>query len=359
MIGTAGDSKEPSMARRRKSHDPETGGPPRQVRMIDVARLAGVSAQTVSRALSRPELVTAATRQVVQRAIERLNYIPHGAARNLASRSSRTVAIIIPTLSTSVYAEEVSQVMRVLEAQGYSVLIGDSEYSLEREEHLVQSFLERRPEAIILTGTEHSPRARRLLKQSGIITVETWSLDARPLDLAVGFSNLATGLSVGRHLVARGYRAIAFVGGAAPQDFRAPARDLGLVKALKEAGHPRPPAIGLQMPLRYGDGIAGLERLLSAHPETDAVFFSADSLALNAMLEVRRRGVEVPKRMAVCGFGDYDLSDTVQPRLTTVQIPAARMGELAAQLILERIAGRKLPDRVVDVGFRLLIRDST
>ena len=327
--------------------------------MIDVARFAGVSAQTVSRALSRPAMVTEATRQMVQHTVEQLGYIPDGAARNLASRSSRTVAIIIPTLSTSVYAEEVSHVMRVLEAQGYSVLIGDSEYSLEREEQLVLSFLERRPEAIILTGTEHSPRAKRLLKHSGIITVETWSLDAPPIDLAVGFSNRATGLSVGRHLIARGYRSIAFVGGAAHQDFRAHARYLGLVKALKEAGRPKPPAIGLQMPLRAGDGIAGLERLLAAQPETDAVFFSANSLALSAMLEIRRRGIEVPGRLALCGFGDYELSDIVQPRLTTVQIPAARMGELAAHFILERIAGRKLPDRILDVGFRLLIRDST
>ena len=85
--------------------------------------------------------------------------------------------------------------MRVLEAQGYSLLIADNEYSLEREEQLIQSFLERRPEAIILTGTEHSPRARRLLKKSGIITVETWSFDAPPLDLAVEFSEVATGLS--------------------------------------------------------------------------------------------------------------------------------------------------------------------
>lgn len=347
------------MARRRREEQARPGRQTTQVRMIDVARMAGVSAQTVSRALSRPELVTAATRQVVQRAIERLNYIPNGAARNLASRSSRTVAIIIPILSTSVYAEEVSQAMRVLEAQGYSLLIGDNEYSLEREEQLIQSFLERRPEAIILTGTEHSPRARRLLKQSGIITVETWNLDSPPLDLAVGFSNIATGLGVGRHLVARGYRAIGFVGGAPDQDFRGHARYLGLVRALKEAGHPKPPEVRLKMPLRFGDGVAGLERLLAAHPATDAVFFSADSLALNALLEFRRRGVEVPKRLAICGFGDYDLADTVQPRLTTVQIPAARMGELAAQLVLDRIAGRKVPDRILDVGFRLVIRDST
>lgn len=327
--------------------------------MIDVARAAGVSAQTVSRAISRPELVTAATRQVVQRAIKRLNYIPNNAARNLAGRSSRTVAIIIPILSTSVYAEEVSQAMRVLEVQGYSLLIGDNEYSLEREEQLIQSFLERRPEAIILTGTEHSPRARRLLKESGIITVETWSLDAPPLDFAVGFSNVAAGLSVGRHLIARGYRSIGFVGGAAHQDFRGHARYLGLAKAVREAGQADPADIRLQMPLKYGDGAAGLERLLSAYPDTDAVFFSADSLALNALLEFRRRGFEVPKRLAICGFGDYDLADTVQPRLTTVQIPTAHMGKLAAQLVLERIAGRKALDPILDVGFRLLVRDST
>src|SRR5215470_4514152 len=88
------------MARRRSREDQTVSGQRAQVRMSDVARLAGVSSQTVSRALSRPELVSEETRRVVQRAVARLNYIPNAAARNLASRSSRTVAIIIPTLST-------------------------------------------------------------------------------------------------------------------------------------------------------------------------------------------------------------------------------------------------------------------
>ena len=347
------------MPRHRNAAYMPGSSPQQPVRMIDVARLAGVSAQTVSRTISRPALVSAATRAMVRKAIDRLSYIPNSAARNLATSASRIVAAVIPTLSNSVYAEEVSHMTRLLEAEGYSVLIGDSEYSLEREGQLIQSFLERRPEAMILTGTEHSRLTRRLIKQSGVLTIETWNTDAPPIELAVGFSNIGAGLAMGNHLVSRGYRAIAFVGGAEDQDYRGYARYLGLAKAVKEAGLPTPPAIAVSMPPRKGDGIAGLERLLSTYPKTDAVFFSSDALALNAMLECLRRGIPVPKRLAICGFGDYEYSDQVQPRLTTIQIPAALMGETAAHMILESIHGKKLPERKVDIGFQLVAREST
>ena len=100
--------------------------------MEDVAKHAGVSAQTVSRVLGRPELVSAGTRELVKAAIHELSYIPNGPARHLASSRSRTVAAIIPTLATSVYAEEVGAIMAVLEKEGFTTLLGKSDHSIER-----------------------------------------------------------------------------------------------------------------------------------------------------------------------------------------------------------------------------------
>ena len=330
-----------------------------QTRMFDVAELAGVSPQTVSRALSRPELVTEATRRLVQDAVAKLNYIPDGAARNLASRSSRVVAVIIPMISSSIYAVQVNRIIQVLEARGLSVVIGNSEYSPEREEKLVGSFMERRPDGLILTGRQHTEGTLRMLAQGGVPVVETWDNDGAPLDMAVGFSNFEAGAAVGRLFLARGIRRAGFVSGEFVQDFRAQRRHDGFADALAKGGSSVTAQASLQMPLQQGDGVRGLDAVLTRDPLVEGIFFSADSLALAALLECNRRGVRMPEQLAICGFGDYDLSASVTPGLTTVRIPTGRIGEAAAELILARLDdSRERPDPIVNVGFELQRRGS-
>lgn len=327
--------------------------------MFDVADLAGVSPQTVSRALSRPELVSEATRRLVEDAVFKLNYIPDGAARNLASRNSRVVAVIIPMISSSIYAVQVGRIIQSLEARGLSVLIGNSEYSPEREEMLVSSFLERRPQGLIVTGRQHTERTFGLLRQSGVPVVETWDNDGAAFDMAVGFSNFEAGAMVGALFLARGVRRAGFVSGDFRQDFRAQRRFDGFAAALTAHGLQAPVFAHCAMPLQPGDGVRGLDAVLAADPLVEAIFFSADSLALAALLECNRRGIRVPEQLAICGFGDYDLSAAVTPSLTTVQIPTGRIGEAAAELILARLDGEAAPQAsVVDVGFQLQRRGS-
>ena len=328
------------------------------IRMDDVAKLAGVSAQTVSRVISRPELVTETTRRVVEHAIFELNYIPNEAARHLASNRSRTVVAIIPTLSTSVYAEEVKQIMSVLEAEGFTTLLGNSEHSIEREEHLIASFLQRRPDAFILTGLRHSSRSKRLLRASGVPIVETWESDGTPLDMAVGFSNIAAGNAMGAYLLERGLRKIGFVGGAFDVDNRARQRHAGFSRALRAAGLVPTATIELPMPTSTSDGILGLDLLLKQAPDVEAIFFSADGLAIPALLECERRGLRIPQQLAICGFGDYDLATIVNPQLTTVHVNAGTMGSRAAELILNRLNGRSNNINKLDIGFQLMERGS-
>lgn len=328
------------------------------ITMTDVATRAGVSAQTVSRVIGRPELVAEETRLRVQEAIRELNYIPNEAARNLASNSSRVVSVIIPTLSSSAFAAQVKSIIDTLEARGISVVIGNSEYSEQREEQIVKTLLARRPLGFILTGLNHTANTKALLRQSGVSVVETWDTDSPPLDLATGFSNIAAGYDVGSLFVSRGSRKIAFVGGAADQDPRATGRFLGLSKALAEAGLPPACRIELTMPMSTQDGIRGLDQVLQRQPLTDAIFFSADSLALPALLECNRRGIRVPDQLAICGFGNYDLAALVSPALTTVKIQPDLMGVEAAKMLLSRLDGVEIKRNSVLIE-RQLIRRGT
>ncbi|NOX40833.1 MAG: LacI family DNA-binding transcriptional regulator, partial [Alphaproteobacteria bacterium] len=239
--------------------------------MDKVAQLAGVSPQTVSRVIGRPHLVAEKTRHKVQMVIDQVNYTPNEAARNLASNNSRMVAVIIPTLASSAYSAQVTNIMSLLNKRGISVLIGNSEYSMDREEQLLQSLFERRPQGFILTGLEHSKRAIELLERSGVPVVETWDTDSKPIDLCVGFSNVEAGADVGRLMAARKARHIAFVGGKPDQDYRAERRFRGLAQAITAAGLDQPIRIELDMPMKTMDGIVGLDRVLESAPMTDAI----------------------------------------------------------------------------------------
>ncbi len=328
------------------------------VRMVDVARLAGTSTQTVSRVLSRPELVAETTRKLVEDAIRELNYIPNSAARLLASTASHIVAVIIPSLSATVYAREVDQIIRVLEKKSFSVMIGHSDYSEEREERLIQSFLERRPDGFILTGTQHTDLARQLLKNSGVPVVETFDGDSSAMDISVGFSNYEAGRKVGDLFRSRGLTRIAYVGGRVDQDFRSNARFEGLRTRLAEDGLEPVARIQLTLPMSSRDGITGLDQVLDADPLTQAIFFSADATAISALLECNRRGIKIPEQIALCGFGNYDLADSTMPALTTVAVPFEKVGELAAQAILDRIENASEETARIILPLQLLRRGS-
>src|SRR5262249_54368092 len=153
------------------------------------------------------------TRERVLAAVKRVGYVPDMSARLFASRRSGFIAALVPTLNNSNFAETVRGMSEVFDPAGLQMLLGDTEYSLSREESLLSAFLQRRPEAIILTGGVHTARARQLLKRAGIPTVETWELPKKPLGHVVGFSNRDAGASMVRYLHGRGREQIGFIGG--------------------------------------------------------------------------------------------------------------------------------------------------
>ena len=183
----------------------------RNVTLADVARLAGVSPITVSRALHRPELVTPETRELVQVIVERTGYSPNMLAGGLASKRSRLVAAIVPSITNGIFVEAVEALTDRLWTAGYQVLLGLSGYPAEREEALLTAVLSRRPDAIYLTGINHSKASRQRLLAAAIPVVETWDLTPTPVDMVVGFSHEKVGQEVARHLHGKGYRRIGMV----------------------------------------------------------------------------------------------------------------------------------------------------
>jgi LacI family gluconate utilization system Gnt-I transcriptional repressor len=341
---------------------------PRQATMADVARLAGVSTMTVSRLLANPAAVSGETGERIRQAIERLGYVTDRVAGSLSSRRTGFVAAVLPTLANTNFADTAHGLTEALRPRGYQLLIGYTMYDMHEEERIVRAMLARRPEALVLAETLHTKATTQLLLGAGIPIVETWEQPERPVDRAVGFSNAEAGRAAARHLIELGHRRIAALGPAddGPAcDQRAMRRLDGFAAMLREAGLSDELVIrDGPTPFSFAEGAAALARLLERAADVTALFAVSDLSAVGALMECQRRGVGVPDRLSIMGFGDFEIGRVCVPSLTTVGVDARAIGEEAGRLILElldadQVAGSLTRPAALDLGFVVIERGST
>lgn len=306
--------------------------------MQTVARLAGVSAMTVSRALRGEHLVSPDTRERVLEVVRRTGYVPDVTARVFASRRSGFVAALVPALNNSNFTETLRGMAGVFDVAGLHMLFGDTQYSLSREESLIATLLQRRPEAILLTGGAHTSAAKDMLKRAEIPIVETWEAPLRPLGHVVGFSNKQAGAEMARYLYRRGRRRIAFVGSGSDRDLRGFERQVGYRQAVVELGLPTDRVVSVGVPpAAMEQGSEALSRVLEQWPDTDAIVCVSDLIAFGILSECQRRGIAAPERVALIGFGDFEVGRHCHPRITTIGIDSAAIGRIAAETVVSAI----------------------
>ncbi len=322
----------------------------------DVAKLAGVAPITASRALNTPDQVSAEVLRKVGDAVARTGYVPNLLAGGLASTRSRLVAAVVPTISGPVFLESVQSLTEALAERGYQLMLGQAGYTSNREDALLEAIIGRRPDGIVLTGIMHSAEGRKRLLASGIPVVETWDLTPTPIDMLVGFSHLDVGRAVAEFLHAKGRQRLAVVAG---DDERAMRRLESFQATARALGLPEVRVVVVPAPTTLRSGRGALTALLRGQPVVDAVFCSSDLLALGVMTEARAAGVEVPRQLAVVGFGDLEFAADLHPALTTVRINGAAIGRQAAHFIVERAEGRAVAQRVIDIGFSIVDRHSS
>jgi LacI family gluconate utilization system Gnt-I transcriptional repressor len=312
--------------------------PRRPPTMQDVARRVGVSPMTVSRALRDGTAVTAQTREAIRQAIDELGYVFDSTAANLRQQRTGFVAVTIPSINNANFADTVRGLADCLRPQGLQLLLGYTDYDLDQEEALVEQLLRRRPEAIVVTGGHHTPRCRRLLESAHIPVVEIWDLPSEPIQHVVGFSNADASAQLVDHLVATGRKRIAFIGGDTGRDVRGAERRQGFIRAME--GHGLAPAqlvaAGVP-PLSMREGATAMHRLLGDKPNIDAVLCVSDLVAFGALTECLRMGIVVPEQIAVAGFGDYEVAAVSVPSLTTLDPFSERMGQEAADIIIDAL----------------------
>lgn len=327
---------------------------PNTVRITDVALTAGVSPITVSRVFNAPETVAPETLARVRQAVADLGYVPNRLAGGLSSAKSRLIAAIVPTVAHSLFSETIQVFSDTMSRAGYQVLLGLSGYSDENEDQLLDAVLSRRPEGVLLTGVAHTATLRQRLRKIGIPIVETWDMTDDPIDMLVGFSHYRIGVAVAERFLERGARRPALV---SANDQRALARRRGFVETLAQRGVRDIAEILMPPPSSVALGKEGLRRIIETRAGVDAIFCSSDLLALGVVSEARRLAIDVPGRIAVCGFGALEFTADTTPALTTIRVDGKRIGATAARCLIDRFDGAT-EKTLVDVGFELVERET-
>ncbi|WP_018688978.1 LacI family DNA-binding transcriptional regulator [Ahrensia kielensis] len=332
---------------------------PKLPTMLDVAKLAGVSPMTVSRALRPDTSVGKKTRENIQNAAEELGYVLNTNAANFASHKTGFVAVTIPSINNANFAETLTGLSEGLRNSGLQILLGYTDYSKDEEERLVEQFLQRRPEAVVVTGGSHTERCRRLLKQAGVPVIEMWDEPEDPIDEHIGFSNAAAASLMVDHFVSLGRTKIGFIGGDEMRDTRGLDRRRGFVRRLDELDIDSQRIVSEgPPPVTMREGVTSLTKLLEKWPDTDAVMCVSDLSAFGAISHCIRNNIQVPEQIAIAGFGAYDISEVSNPTITTIDVDAKNIGKYTAALVANRL-GYSEPSDLILGKPKLLVREST
>ncbi|QPB22329.1 LacI family DNA-binding transcriptional regulator [Rhizobium sp. 007] len=330
----------------------------RKITLVEIAKVADVSAITVSRALRNPESVSQKLRERIQQVVDELGYVPDPAASALASARTDVIGVLIPSVTNNVFADVLRGIYSEAENASYRVQTGNTRYSLLEEERLLRVFLSQRPVGLIVTGIDQSSAARAQLLKADCPVVQIMEIGDKPVDMMVGFSHFDGAFTAARHLVDCGYRRIAFLG--ARMDPRTQRRLEGFSQCLDRAGlfDPRlivttPKASTVTL------GCELLSELLARAPDADAVFCNNDDLALGVLFECQRRQISVPADMGICGFNDLEMMAVANPSITSIKTFREDMGRKAMEMLLSNIGGRAVEPPVIDLGYELIKRQST
>jgi LacI family transcriptional regulator, gluconate utilization system Gnt-I transcriptional repressor len=329
-----------------------------KVRLTEVAKLAGVSPITASRFFRNPEALSVGKRERVESAAKELGYIPNLAARALASQRTEVIGVLIPSLTNNVFSDVLRGIYDASEGSRYSIQLANTRYSILQEEKLLRLFQAQKPAGLIVTGIDQTAESRSVMESMNCPIAQIMEIGADPVDMMIGFSHYDAAFAAVSHLLAQGFRRIGFVG--AQMDPRVQRRFGGYRDAAKAASIFDPRLI-VTTPVPTAVTLGGtlFADLLARAPDCDAVFCGNDDLALGVLFECQRRQISVPDEIAIVGFNDLEFMASAVPSLTSVRTNRYEMGRNAVTMVTAAIDGSRPPEPVVDLGFELMVRQSS
>jgi LacI family transcriptional regulator len=335
----------------------------RSATIQDVAARAGVSISTVSRYVTGAVAVEPATAERVREAIDALGYRPNLLARSFRRRVTHTIGLLVPDNSNPFFAEVARAIEDAGFAEGYSVILCNSDLSPVKQQAYIDVLLAKRVDGLILASSglipsddEHDA-VERILDAGVPLVVVDRDLGEMPIDQVL-VNNTEGGYQVGEYLTGLGHRRIACIVG--PSDLTPSAgRIAGFRKALADAALEIAPEALVRGDGRPEGGASAARELIARGIAFTAVFAFNDQMAFGAEAVLQRAGLRVPHDVSVVGFDDIPQAAATFPALTTVAQPIAEMSAIGVRLLLERIANRDSPYQRIELPTRLVIRESS
>lgn len=325
--------------------------------ILDVARRANVSAATVSRVLSQPELVREATRDQVMRVVRELGYEPNLAARSLRTLRSSKLLLTVPDISNPFFSNVIRGAEQAAREAGYAVVLGDTGHDPAAEDQYAGMLRRREVDGLVFLGHRlpEALQAEVALRPGQAPIVNACEYSPGLGVSSVHIDNAAAAEEAVQHLLAHGHRAIGAITGPLDSPLSRERLD-GVRRALSNAGHLSSLAVGT------GDfsveaGLREAQRQLEQ--AVTAIFCFSDEMAIGALEAVRERGLACPGDVSVMGFDDIRLARYMTPPLTTIAQPSAEIGRRAVELLLRTLAGELQQLEVITLRHELIIRRST
>lgn len=330
---------------------------PKTITLNDVAKDAGVSRSTVSLVLRNSPLVADKTRARVLDSIKRLGYVYNRGAASLRSHQSSTIGLVVTDITNPFFAELTVGVEDVLEESQYIALLGNTSDTLRKQNLLLERLQEHRPDGVLLCPTDGTSleQVRRLQRQASLVLFVRYLPDLA-IDY-VGVDNVNGAEQATAHLLAHGHTRIAFIGGSPSSSARRD-RVQGYVAQMRRAGKRVDDELLTVGSVTREEGRRAILKLLEREEPPTAALCYNDVVAFGVMLGLQEAGRIPGADFGVVGFDDIAESALWQPGLTTVALEPRRLGEVAARLLLERIAEPDMPPRQVILSCRLIVRDS-
>ncbi|MGR5177381.1 substrate-binding domain-containing protein [Vibrio parahaemolyticus] len=314
----------------------------------DIADRIGVTKMTVSRYLRDPSKVSASVGAKIDEVAKELGYVSNRAPDILSKAKSYSIGVLLPSLTNQVFDEVLRGIEGVIEPKGYQAMLAHYGYGKHTEEKRIENLLSYNIDGIILSESFHTERAKKILTASGIPIVEIMDSVSAPIQQAVGIDNVKASQHATTMLLSRGRKRIVYL--AARMDERTKQKIHGYEKAMEAEKLP-PLVISTTKPSTYTLGSQLMQDTLASYPDVDAVICTNDDIAIGALYEILRQGIEVPKAIAIVGFHGHNITSEISPRLATVITPREKIGKMAAEQLMERIINpeAKVAEKLIEL----------
>ena len=300
----------------------------------DVADLAAVSTATVSRCLNNSGHVTEKTRLKVQQAIQTLGYSPNFGAQALAAKRTNTIGAIIPTMENAIFARGIQAFQETLAENGITLIIASCSYRPELEEEQIRSLVARGADALLLIGQSRPAATYQFLARRNIPYVLAWAHKKDSQHCYIGFDNQAAAQTITRQVLELGHRTLGVIVGLTRNNDRARDRITGIEHAIADYGAQTAPLQVIEAEYTFQEGAKALDQLLANPTPPTAVICGNDVLAVGAVKRAKQLGLAVPEDLSITGFADIEVSELIDPELTTVHVPHREMGIAAAKSLI-------------------------